>query len=255
MKKYLGFIIPSAIIFTGIGSIVANVLFWTRGDFKLFLDYTILLSVNPDNFYAMMDSHTQATVNAAHAIFLLTILVIIISALILIMHKSLTVIQLRVLAFVAVFLFLLKPIVWATLTTFFLSEWVSSTELQQDAYMAFVIGGNPTNYKDFLSFWTVGLLMAALLAAQIVWTFHIEDRPEVVERRAALGREKAAQRAVPVAPKPVQSAPAKPVSAPAVTTPPQQLSGELSALTKLHESGALTDEEFTAAKNRILGLK
>jgi hypothetical protein len=36
--------------------------------------------------------------------------------------------------------------------------------------------------------------------------------------------------------------------------PPPDASAELERLARLHESGALTDEEFTAAKARALGL-
>jgi multidrug resistance efflux pump len=43
-------------------------------------------------------------------------------------------------------------------------------------------------------------------------------------------------------------APAAPAPAPADST------AELERLAKLHESGALTDEEFAAAKSKLLGL-
>jgi membrane protease subunit (stomatin/prohibitin family) len=45
-----------------------------------------------------------------------------------------------------------------------------------------------------------------------------------------------------------QAAPAAPAPAPADST------AELERLAKLHESGALTDEEFAAAKAKLLGL-
>jgi hypothetical protein len=45
-----------------------------------------------------------------------------------------------------------------------------------------------------------------------------------------------------------QPAPAAPAPAPADTT------AELERLAKLHESGALNDEEFAAAKSKLLGL-
>lgn len=35
---------------------------------------------------------------------------------------------------------------------------------------------------------------------------------------------------------------------------PASTSGELTQLTKLHEQGALTDEEFAAAKKKVLGI-
>ena len=47
---------------------------------------------------------------------------------------------------------------------------------------------------------------------------------------------------------PPQAAPAPAASAPADST------AELERLAKLHESGALTDEEFAAAKSQLLGL-
>ena len=43
------------------------------------------------------------------------------------------------------------------------------------------------------------------------------------------------------------------VPAPAAAPPPDSIA-ELEHLARLHESGALTDEEFTAAKARALGL-
>jgi len=47
---------------------------------------------------------------------------------------------------------------------------------------------------------------------------------------------------------PPQAAPAPAAPAPAHST------AELERLAKLHESGALTDEEFAAAKSKLLGL-
>lgn len=47
---------------------------------------------------------------------------------------------------------------------------------------------------------------------------------------------------------PPQAAPAAPAPAPADST------AELERLAKLHESGALSDEEFAAAKSKLLGL-
>jgi hypothetical protein len=43
---------------------------------------------------------------------------------------------------------------------------------------------------------------------------------------------------------------------PAPATPPPQpdLMAELERLSRLHASGALTDQEFTAAKTRVLGI-
>jgi hypothetical protein len=50
------------------------------------------------------------------------------------------------------------------------------------------------------------------------------------------------------APPPAAPAPAAPAPAPADST------AELERLAKLHESGALNDEEFAAAKAKLLGL-
>jgi hypothetical protein len=49
-----------------------------------------------------------------------------------------------------------------------------------------------------------------------------------------------------------QAAPAAPAPAPA-SAPPDS-TAELERLAKLHESGALNDEEFAAAKAKLLGL-
>ena len=48
-----------------------------------------------------------------------------------------------------------------------------------------------------------------------------------------------------------QAPPAAPAPAPAA---PTDSTAELERLAKLHESGALTDEEFAAAKSKLLGL-
>ena len=47
--------------------------------------------------------------------------------------------------------------------------------------------------------------------------------------------------------------PAAPPPAPAAPAPTDS-TAELERLAKLHESGALTDEEFAAAKSKLLGL-
>ena len=49
-----------------------------------------------------------------------------------------------------------------------------------------------------------------------------------------------------------QAAPAAPAPAPAAA--PADSTAELERLAKLHESGALNDEEFAAAKSKLLGL-
>lgn len=48
-----------------------------------------------------------------------------------------------------------------------------------------------------------------------------------------------------------QAAPAAPAPAPAA---PTDSTAELERLAKLHESGALNDQEFAAAKSKLLGL-
>ena len=48
-----------------------------------------------------------------------------------------------------------------------------------------------------------------------------------------------------------QAPPTAPAPAPAA---PTDSTAELERLAKLHESGALTDEEFAAAKSKLLGL-
>ena len=52
-----------------------------------------------------------------------------------------------------------------------------------------------------------------------------------------------------------QAQAAPPPAAPAPTAPvPADSTAELERLAKLHESGALNDEEFAAAKSKLLGL-
>jgi hypothetical protein len=52
-----------------------------------------------------------------------------------------------------------------------------------------------------------------------------------------------------------QTQAAPPPAAPAPTAPvPADSTAELERLAKLHESGALNDEEFAAAKSKLLGL-
>ena len=51
-----------------------------------------------------------------------------------------------------------------------------------------------------------------------------------------------------------QAQAAPPQAAPAAPAPVPDSTAELERLAKLHESGALTDEEFAAAKAKLLGL-
>jgi hypothetical protein len=50
-----------------------------------------------------------------------------------------------------------------------------------------------------------------------------------------------------------QPAPA-PAPAPAAAAPADDTTAELERLAQLHQSGALTDEEFAAAKSKLLGI-
>jgi hypothetical protein len=49
-------------------------------------------------------------------------------------------------------------------------------------------------------------------------------------------------------------APQAPPAAPPPAAPPADSTAELERLAKLHESGALNDAEFAAAKSKLLGL-
>ena len=51
-----------------------------------------------------------------------------------------------------------------------------------------------------------------------------------------------------------QPPPAAPAPAAAAAAAPTDSTAELERLAKLHESGALNDEEFAAAKSKLLGL-
>jgi membrane protease subunit (stomatin/prohibitin family) len=46
---------------------------------------------------------------------------------------------------------------------------------------------------------------------------------------------------------------AAPAAAPAAAPPTEDLTAKIERLAELHQSGALTDEEFAAAKKKILG--
>lgn len=50
-----------------------------------------------------------------------------------------------------------------------------------------------------------------------------------------------------------QSVPQVPQQASAPAPPPPSLADQLAELASMHDSGALTDDEFTAAKARLLG--
>jgi multidrug resistance efflux pump len=51
-----------------------------------------------------------------------------------------------------------------------------------------------------------------------------------------------------------QTQAAPPPAAPAPAPAPSDSTAELERLAKLHESGALSDEEFSAAKSKLLGI-
>jgi hypothetical protein len=55
-------------------------------------------------------------------------------------------------------------------------------------------------------------------------------------------------------PAPPTTPPSHPRRPPPAYAPPPDSIAELERLARLHESGALTDQEFTAAKARALGL-
>jgi Tfp pilus assembly protein PilV len=72
--------------------------------------------------------------------------------------------------------------------------------------------------------------------------------------RHAASQQAAAQQQQQAQAQPMQAAPAAPMApaAPAAA-PPKDVSAELQKLADLHKSGVLTDEEFTAAKKKLLG--
>jgi negative regulator of sigma E activity len=53
---------------------------------------------------------------------------------------------------------------------------------------------------------------------------------------------------------PPQAAEPAPVPAPAPASAPPDTTAELERLAQLHQSGALTDDEFSAAKSKLLGI-
>ncbi len=62
-----------------------------------------------------------------------------------------------------------------------------------------------------------------------------------------------AQQAYAATQAPAQPAPA-PAPAPAAPAPAGDTTAELERLAQLHQSGALTDDEFAAAKSKLLGI-
>jgi membrane protease subunit (stomatin/prohibitin family) len=69
--------------------------------------------------------------------------------------------------------------------------------------------------------------------------------------RHAASQQAAAQQQQQAQAQPMQAAPAAPV-APAAA-PAKDVTAELQKLADLHKSGVLTDEEFSAAKKKLLG--
>ena len=65
--------------------------------------------------------------------------------------------------------------------------------------------------------------------------------------RHAASQQAAAQQQQQAQAQPMQAAPAAPAA------PPKDVTAELQKLADLHKSGVLTDEEFTAAKKKLLG--
>jgi membrane protease subunit (stomatin/prohibitin family) len=68
--------------------------------------------------------------------------------------------------------------------------------------------------------------------------------------RHAASQQAAAQQQQQAQAQPMQAAPAAPM---APVAPTKDVTAELQKLNDLHKSGALSDEEFTAAKKKLLG--
>jgi membrane protease subunit (stomatin/prohibitin family) len=68
--------------------------------------------------------------------------------------------------------------------------------------------------------------------------------------RHAASQQAAAQQQQQAQAQPMQAAPAAPV---APAAPAKDVTAELQKLADLHKSGVLTDEEFSAAKKKLLG--
>ena len=66
----------------------------------------------------------------------------------------------------------------------------------------------------------------------------------------AVGRHAASQQA---AAQQQQQAQAQPAQAPPAAAPTKDVTAELQKMADLHKSGVLTDEEFAAAKKKLLG--
>jgi hypothetical protein len=73
------------------------------------------------------------------------------------------------------------------------------------------------------------------------------------KRGAMAGQNEAAQQAAPPPP-PAYSPPSPPAPAPSAPVPVDPTVEKISQLAQLHASGALTDEEFAAAKAQALGI-
>jgi hypothetical protein len=74
------------------------------------------------------------------------------------------------------------------------------------------------------------------------------------KRGAMAGQNQAAQQAAAPPPPPPPPAPAPIAAAPAPAAPVDPTVEKISQLAQLHASGALTDEEFAAAKAQALGI-
>ena len=80
-----------------------------------------------------------------------------------------------------------------------------------------------------------------------------QDAQLAADRNAAYQRDMAAQQAPPqYAPQPQYAPAPAPAPAPAAA-PADPMFAELQQLADLHASGVLTDEEFSAAKAKVLG--
>ena len=258
-KKVFGYIIPSAILIAGIGAMIVNVSQLALGNFGTYVHVTIgnISSVETQDF---IYDHYDMAVTAGNLVFSLLLITFLLTGVILIFQKQLSVVALRFIAIAAAIIFSTRPAIWGTIQSLSLTQnYGESTKSQQDAYLHFLVGTANSDWRFTLSYYGAGLLMTVLLGLQIMWTFQIKEDPEVAaekarvkeaeevaaaERRTAYAEAQKKREAERVAPRP-------PVAPQAPTN--KNLSTELASLTELHKSGALTDEEFAIAKKRILG--
>jgi hypothetical protein len=259
MKKSHGYIISIAIWLVGIGSMIVNVSQLALGNFGTYMHFTIgnITSVETQDF---INDHYDMAVTAGNLVFSLLLITLLLTGVILIFQKQLSVVALRFIAIAAAIIFSTRPAIWGTIQSLSLTQnYGESTKSQQDAYLHFLVGTANSDWRFTLSYYGAGLLMTILLGLQIMWTFQIKEDPEVAAEKARAKEAEeaaAAQRRAAYAEAEKKREAERVSSRPPVT--PQvpatkNLSTELASLTELHKSGALTDEEFATAKKRILG--